>query len=150
MGTPGFAPIEQSNCKQSKPPRPTLDVYALGATFLKLLTGEIPPSAPDIVEDEDSLNKIVRQVNPQLQDIIVKAMQPSAKRRMASVADFIASIMPYCDTVSSERKDLTVIDGASSDTVNPLIEEEGGTDIPLLIIDTEESDDKQSHTDGCP
>lgn len=45
LGTAGYAPIEQANSKNGNKFRETLDVYALGATFFKLLTGQTPPSA---------------------------------------------------------------------------------------------------------
>lgn len=42
QGTPGFAPLEQYGMGRTDP---RTDLYALGATILCLLTGEIPPDA---------------------------------------------------------------------------------------------------------
>lgn len=43
FGTLGYAPIEQENQSRNGEFRPTIDIYALGATLYKLLTRETPP-----------------------------------------------------------------------------------------------------------
>ena len=43
LGTPGYAPPEQGDADDGKDFQATLDIYALGATLFKLLTGETPP-----------------------------------------------------------------------------------------------------------
>ena len=94
LGTEGYAPIEQGKRATSQNSfRPTIDVYALGGTLFKMLTGETPPAASDILEDEDLLRRIMEEhgVDIHLQQIIEKAMMPSAKRRTASVAEFVSS-----------------------------------------------------------
>lgn len=43
LGTKGYAPVEQLEYRNRKANfKATIDVYALGATFYKLLTGESP------------------------------------------------------------------------------------------------------------
>ncbi len=52
LGTPGYAPIEQGDYQESKGKFPvTMDVYAFGATVFKMLTGNTPPEASDILND---------------------------------------------------------------------------------------------------
>ena len=50
-GTPGYAPLEQANYRDGKAFPVTMDVYALGATLFKMLTGIRPPEASDILND---------------------------------------------------------------------------------------------------
>ena len=53
----GYAPMEQYKpggvCEFS----PQTDIYSLGATFFKLLTGTTPPSASDVNEDGVPVNE---------------------------------------------------------------------------------------------
>ena len=112
LGTEGYAPIEQGKRTTAQNSfRPTIDVYALGGTLFKMLTGETPPSASDILEDDELLCEIMKkhEVNPPLQEIIKKAMMPSARKRTASVVDFMESINShYCDV--SIAGEITQID----------------------------------------
>lgn len=107
LGTEGYAPIEQGKRATSQNSfRPTIDVYALGGTLFKMLTGETPPAASDILDDEDLLCELMSKhsINSKLQDIIVRAMMPSAKRRTASVADFMSDILKlYSDVWQTDE-----------------------------------------------
>lgn len=53
LGTPGYAPIEQANFRKedySTLPA-TLDIYALGGTMFKMITGKNPTDASAILND---------------------------------------------------------------------------------------------------
>lgn len=64
LGTEGYAPLEQGKRSTSQNTfRPTIDVYALGGTILKMLTGETPPIASDILEDDELLSGIMERHN---------------------------------------------------------------------------------------
>ena len=98
FGTEGYAPLEQGKKTQkSNDFSPTIDVYALGGTFFKLLTGKTPPSSADVLEDDTLLGSIMErhQVSPGLQKIIISAMAPSSKRRMQSVKEFRNALNDY-------------------------------------------------------
>lgn len=94
LGTPGYAPIEQANIKSVKQFKRTLDIYSLGATFYKLLTGNIPPSADELVSDKDiikvELEKITK--NETIVSTILEAMSPSIKERTQSVSAFLSNL----------------------------------------------------------
>ncbi len=90
LGTAGYAPIEQGNRAKNGEFRPTIDVYALGATLYKLLTRETPPPASDLVSDEDLLedNLRAKSVSDNLIKVVSEAMCPSVKKRTQTIRDF--------------------------------------------------------------
>ena len=94
LGTPGYAPIEQANIKSVKQFKRTLDIYSLGATFYKLLTGNIPPSADELVSDKDiikdELEKVIK--NEAIVSAILHAMSPSVKERTQNVSAFLSNL----------------------------------------------------------
>ena len=96
LGTAGYAPIEQANQMKSGEFRPTIDVYALGATLYKLLTRETPPQGSEIVSDDELIESKLRAngITGPIIDVVVNAMQPSVRKRTQSVKAFLDSL-PY-------------------------------------------------------
>ena len=94
LGTAGYAPIEQANQAKNGEFRPTIDVYALGATFYKLLTHETPPAASDLVSDDVLLPEKLRQCNvdEHLTAVVINAMLPNVRKRTQSVKFFLNSL----------------------------------------------------------
>ena len=89
-GTPGYAPIEQANPSSGKSFQPTLDVYALGATLFKMLTGQTPPDSSSVLADgfpESELNE--KEVSSATIDAIREAMRPNWKDRLQTVSSFL-------------------------------------------------------------
>ncbi|MCQ2344695.1 MAG: serine/threonine protein kinase, partial [Paludibacteraceae bacterium] len=111
-GTAGYAPVEQSNGTASAQFRPTIDVYALGATMYKLLTGETPPTSWMLVHDDDegfienSLNRY--SVSKKIAKVITKAMSPKVKDRQQSVREFLNEINDLDILVSMTQPTLTI------------------------------------------
>lgn len=130
FGTAGYAPVEQSNGTASAQFRPTIDVYALGATMYKLLTGETPPMSPDLMNDEgfikDSLNRY--SVSKKVAKVIIKAMSPKFKDRQQSVKEFVKGLpevkqnefgeREYTDTTDNSNKD----DETRTEDTEPIVE----------------------------
>ena len=90
LGTPGYAPIEQSNQARGGEFRPTIDVYALGATLFKLLTGETPPAASDVLADKEQLSNKLKQkgISQSVTNLVMAAMEPVAQKRILTINEF--------------------------------------------------------------
>ena len=94
LGTPGYAPIEQANSHNSKLFRETLDIYALGATFYKLLTSQAPPPASELVSDDELISSELNRfgISQTLISAIVHSMTPNVKKRTDTVEHFISDL----------------------------------------------------------
>ena len=118
LGTPGYAPIEQSNYDGKGFPV-TMDVYAMGATLYKMLTGETPQTAPVLFNSGFPYEKLrERNVSEDLIAIISKAMKPMLLERCQSIDEFLKSL---------EFKEVT---------------EDEGTDIDIFVEPDPEPDPK--------
>ena len=95
-GTPGYAPMEQSNYHEGKDFPVTMDIYALGATLFKMLTAVRPPEASVIFNETFPYDILkARKVKPEIIDIIAKAMSPAKKDRYQKVDSLISEYVNY-------------------------------------------------------
>ena len=106
LGTAGYAPIEQANQAKDGEFRPTIDVYALGATLYKLVTLETPPSAVDLVSDEELLTDKLTEHNilGKIAEVITKAMCPNVKKRIQTISAFV-NLLENVDTSLSNQEE---------------------------------------------
>ena len=89
-GTPGYAPIEQANPIKDGTFPATLDIYALGATMYKTLTGQRPPVATDVLNEGFPLEPLVQHHrSPSLIKAIARCMSPMKKDRYQTVAELL-------------------------------------------------------------
>lgn len=112
-GTPGYAPLEQISYRDGKGFPVTMDVYALGGTMYKMLTGVRPPEASDILEDGFPLQELTnRNVSEHTAVVIAKAMMPKRSERYQSVMDMIndlSSESPSSHSSQQARKEKSTI-----------------------------------------
>lgn len=91
-GTPGYAPLEQSNYQPGQGFPVTMDIYALGATLYKMLSGKRPPIASDILNEGVEILNLQSLQNGDVVDVISKAMNPLKNKRFQNVSDFIVAL----------------------------------------------------------
>lgn len=121
QGTTGYAPIEQHSFKKADGFMPTLDIYALGATLFKMLTGSVPPEASVVLNEGLPVEELSSAgVPPAVIALVERAMQPLRRMRHQTVDEFVdeaqrllasapstvggpAASKPFADQVSSRR-----------------------------------------------
>ena len=103
----GYAPLEQYDPNGVKDFSPQTDIYSLGATYFKLLTGITPPNAFGITKDFLQENLKAKGVPTAVISIICKLMEKLKENRFSDVCSFIEglnSISLHVDE-SSDKKD---------------------------------------------
>lgn len=85
--TIGYSPLEQVAGRRDKI-SPATDIYALGATWYFLLTGQRPPEAADVLENGGIEN--IPGASAKVNNAIKAAMQPIMARRPQSIPEFLA------------------------------------------------------------
>lgn len=100
----GYAPMEQYKQGGVGEFSPETDIYALGATFFKLLTGITPPSASDVNEDGVPVNESrTKGVSEKAIEVICEAMKPRKKERMKDARGFINALGGYEGKASTKN-----------------------------------------------
>lgn len=97
IGTAGFAPPEQVDKNSQTELTPAADVYALGASYYKLLVAFTPNNAQDVAKNGLNLQPLqAKGISKKSIDAIVAAMQPDVSKRLQTVDEFLA-MLPSVD-----------------------------------------------------
>ena len=92
-GTLGYAPLEQTNYKKGDGFSPTLDIYALGGTLYKMLTGITPPDASTIFNDGFPKNSMQKMgIGQNVISLNLWMMEPMKKKRPQTTEELLTEI----------------------------------------------------------
>lgn len=131
LGTAGYAPLEQSNQANAGEFRPTIDVYALGATLYKLLTQDPPPNSYDVFCNPKIIDDKLQEkgIRGKLAKCVVNAMHPHVQKRTQTVKEFVEALpktatkKPTHNQEVQDDEETEIITGIRS-TSNMCVDEE--------------------------
>lgn len=88
----GYTPIEQLSTKAKQ--GPWTDIYALGATLYKIISGECPENSNDrqIVDETKDIKEIVNDISDNQSYAIMKAIAVKGEDRWQSIDEFWSAL----------------------------------------------------------
>lgn len=136
LGTPGYAASEQIERRPEGTFPVTLDIYALGATLYKMLTGQTPPQASAVLNDDTLLPGNLKQagVSDSVAAVIIKAMMPASRKRYQSTKELLNALADeQTYTVGSPARKKTEETNVVNVTASPKKEKRPFT-VQILVI----------------
>lgn len=151
QGTTGYAPIEQHSFKKADGFMPTLDIYALGATLFKMLTGCVPPEASVVLNEGLPVDELSSAgVPPAVIALVERAMQPLRRMRHQTVGEFVDEAQRL---LASAPSSVGRPASPSADVPTPVGEatrrSDGWSDIPKSVFAVRETIFPNDETTDC-
>ena len=104
----GYAPMEQNKPGGVGVFSPATDIYSLGATLFKLLTGVTPPDASDVFND--GLPALPAGISSNLREAVEAAMRPGVKARPQSITEFLEILDNGIAAIPVDENDFVILD----------------------------------------
>lgn len=128
-GTLGYAPIEQNNPNEWKEFPVTMDIYALGATMFKMLTGHTPPEASEVLNNGFPYGEMQAcGIDPAITKVVSAAMAPLKKNRIHTIEAFVAMLSGLkgrsrkpTSKVFADVDEVTVVEASPAPSVSATI-----------------------------
>jgi len=115
LGTRGYAPVEQMKYKSDGTMPATLDIYALGATIFKMLTGKVPPESSDVLNEGLPVRLLQEAgVSQNMIAIVEKAMAPLKRNRYQQVGELVdaltTNVGPATEAMAEQHSEETAVE----------------------------------------
>lgn len=106
-GTPGYAPIEQATYRDGHEFPTSMDVYALGATVYKMLSGNRPADASEVLNNGFPAAPLRSKGVPEaVVSCIEKSMAPTKRQRYQTVDEFIHALKSGANVASNAEENV--------------------------------------------
>ena len=99
----GYAPMEQYNAGGVSSFSPQTDIYSLGATLYKLVTGKTPPQAGEILND--GVPELPSTVSENVAETIKKSMQARKLDRYNNIEEFLNGLNAPSQKISFTQQE---------------------------------------------
>ncbi|MBO5806622.1 MAG: TonB family protein [Bacteroidaceae bacterium] len=135
--TEGYAPIEQYETGELKNFSAATDIYSLGATFYKMVTGNMPPKATEVYND--GLPPLPENLSPGTRMVIENSMQPRRKDRPQTIAEFLDILDGKNLAKKEEPRTVVITKNEINNTVKPVENPENSparSKLPFVVAST--------------
>ena len=130
--TPGYAPPEQTGNSLRKF-TPAADIYALGATLYKLLTGITPVNA-SLRSSGEELDPLPPAISASVRHAVEASMQMNKNKRPQSIGEFLRLVESEETEVVSDETNLSMGTGQNTANGNAAADEQ--EDIAVEVVET--------------